>query len=288
MASDTQTGGVYSPNAQSLMNLLGSRMFYGSHSTTSLPSGTSIFGPDYEGLRGNLQWLMSPESNTRWEGLAQGLDMEGPLGQATEAYGALGERARGLIGTDLKTDISPYVNMAKMLYQQDFLPELKENVSPTYSGFADIGAREAGRRSTELATIAAQLNDPARLYQTEIQGLGALGPMLGQQFAFPMAAGADLMRMGGTQRQMSPQRRAFDIYSALAGIPVQAWFGMGGDDSSTQKFLQSTQAINQLAGAMNTTKDVFSSRTEPKENNWGAIGQLLGVGRGGSGQPRDR
>ena len=272
------------PNTPSLSNLLGSGLQFGSRGVQAIPTGTSIFGPNYEGLRGSLQWLMNPESNTEWEKLAQGLEIDDPLRASMAAYGKLGKRAGELIGADLKTDISPYVNMSRQLYQEEFLPQLKEEVSPTYSGFADLGGREAGRRSTELATIAAQLNDPARLYQTEIQGMGALGPMLGQQFAFPMAAMSDLMQMGGTMRQMSPQRRAFDIYSALAGIPVQAWSGGGRDDSSTQRFLQSTQAINQLASAMGTTSKVFGTSTpdpDGDENNWGAIGQLVGSIFGG-------
>ena len=240
-------GGVYSPNNPALENLLGSYLQMGKRGVQSLPSGGSIFGQDYGGLRQALQYLMSPQATTEWEKLAAGLDVEGPLRQAMEGYSSLGERAGEFLEPGaMKTDISPYVNLSRQLYQEEFLPQLKEEVSPTYSGFADIGGREAGRRSTELATVAAQLNDPLR----QVQGLGALSPMLGQQFAFPMAATSDLLRTGAAFRQLSPQQRSFDIFSSLAGIPVQGWFGIGQSDTSTDKFQKTASGIGDFLGGL--------------------------------------
>jgi hypothetical protein len=240
------TGGVYSPFAPALSDLFGTKTIQGSHGIVVRPDRKNlggIFGPGYGRLESALQQLMGPMSGL--ENFATGLDFEGPLQQALGTFGELGDVAGRLAETGLKTDVGAYKEKAIRDFREDFLPALAERVSPTYSGFGDIGAREAGRISTDLAAILAELNDPVR----RAGALGGLGQAAGIFGTFPMAAASDLLQTGQAFRRASPAGRTFDIFSALAGVPVQASFGVGSSDTSTDKFAKTAQAIASLGEA---------------------------------------
>jgi hypothetical protein len=237
-------GGVFSPNVPALEALLGSKIDIRKHGVKVRPTGGGAFGSGYGGLSSAIADLTGPLSLYQPEQLARKLDFAGPLESGLQTYKGLGDLVNELIGTGLKTDISPYARKAERDFRETYMPMLAERGLPRMSSMASLGAREASRIPIELQVAAMNLNDPVR----RVGMLPTLLQMGTGQAMFPGAVVSDLLGAGARLRGLDqqPSQRLFDVFSALSGIPVQGQFSVGQDETSSESFQNYAAGISNL------------------------------------------
>jgi hypothetical protein len=243
--------GIGTPGFPALADILGANFIFGSRGFVPTASGTGVFGPDFTTLRRALQTLIGQQP-TRAEQL--GRQFAGELGPETFqptldlfAQDIL-PGARELARTGLPTDLSPIIAQRKRAFKEDFLPSLAERVSPTFSGFGELGAREASRLSTELGQLQVGLSEAAA--HRRAAGLPLAAQLGAAGAALPGNIITDLLGLGGALRQTGPERSIVDLFLELSGLPIQAGFGTVTSDTSTDKFLKGSQGFSNIFSSL--------------------------------------
>jgi hypothetical protein len=242
---------VFSPNAPALFDLLGGQLVVGKRGVNVAPTGTSVFGPNFELLRGAFSNLFNPGGLNAPESLAFNIanQIEGPLAGVSKLFNkALLPGITDLARTGFKTDLSPVITQAQQRFEEDFLPALAERVSPTFSDFGTIAGREGRRIATDLGALDVQINDPVRR-------AGAF-PIAGQigaaTAALPFNLSSDLLGLGGALRGREElgARRIAEIFAALSGQPVAGAFNVGVSEGKTDKFLGTTAGVKNITSSI--------------------------------------
>jgi hypothetical protein len=237
-------GGVYSPNLPALESLLGSKVFVGEHGVRVVPRPGGVFGPNQQMLRQAIGQLTAPIQYNEPEQLAQGIGFAGPLQAGQQTMRGAGDIVQDLLRSGLRTDISPYVRQAQRRFREDYLPAVAERISPRMSSLENVAGREASRIATDLGVLDLQYNNPAAILGM-IPGVMQSGMT---RAAFPGAAVSDLLKAGSGLRglDLQPAGRTFDIFSALAGIPVQGQFNVGGEETGAESFAKYGNTVANL------------------------------------------
>lgn len=248
------------PSSPALRDLLGARLVVGKRGAGTLPSGGSVFGPNYELLRGALQDIFNPGQLNTPESLAFGIGNR--LGETTNPVQSLFARqilpglqalAKGETTPAFRTDLTPVIRQAKKSYAEDFLPALVERVSPTFSDFGTLAGREGRRIATDLGALDVQYNNPAQILANLTQG-ASLGAATA---ALPLNLISDLLSTGGQLRGREElgSRNILQAFQSLSGIPTTTSLLPYQNPSATANFLQATGGINTLTQSLNNLRD---------------------------------
>jgi hypothetical protein len=169
------------------------------------------------------------KSKTKLKGPIPSLT-EGGFGESYQALRGIIPIAQDLAQTGFKTDIQPAIDLAKLLFTQDFLPEAANYFSGiTGLGSSDFGAavaREAQRSATELAALDIQLSEAAA--GRRVQGIPLLASAAVAPTSFGLNVASDIGNLGEAYRlrreSTRPGARLFGALQTLTNLETSQRF----------------------------------------------------------------